>query len=103
MNFMIKTFEKQKREIDEDYLKYIRTLPCVVGDSGCCGDVVAHHTVAVGSGGSDYLSIPVCVRHHIPGVHTEGKDTFQKHHGLCFDRIIIDLLIKYIKTIDKSL
>ena len=99
---MIKKFEKQKRETDKKYLEYIRTLPCVVGDSECCGDIAAHHTVSVGSGGSDYLTIPLCVRHHIPGVHVMGKDTFQEFYNLDFKKIIIDCLIGHLKEVDNE-
>lgn len=99
---MMPTDPKQKRETDKAYLAYITRQPCIVNNHECCGDVVYHHTVSVGAGGSDYLAIPVCVAHHIPGVHTLGKDTFQKKYNINFDKEIIQLLINFIKlkTVD---
>ena len=86
---------KPIRETDEDYLKYIRGEPGLIeGD-----DIVAHHTVSVGAGGSDYLAVPLPFKHHTPGVHSMGKATFQKEYNINFDKEIIRLLINYIKKI----
>jgi len=88
---------KQTREVDKAYLKYIRSQPCIINNSECYGEIVYHHTISVGAGGPDHLSIPVCVAHHIPGVHALGKETFQKKYNVEFDKEIIRLLIGYIK------
>ena len=86
------------RETDKEYLEYIRCQPGLVEGE----DIVAHHTVAVGAGGSDYLTVPIPIKHHIPGVHTMGKDTFQKTYNINFDKEIIKLLISYIKEIKRT-
>ena len=89
---------KPIRETDKDYLEYIRNEPGLVeGD-----DIVAHHTVSVGAGGSDYLAVPLPFKHHTPGVHSMGKATFQKEYNINFDKEIIRLLIKYIKKLKQE-
>lgn len=88
-------YKKNKRQEDKDYKKYIKSQPCIVGYD-CMGDISAHHVISVGAGGSDYQTVPLCVKHHIPGVHTMGKATFQAIHGLSFNKEIIRLLTSYI-------
>ena len=91
---------KIKREINKDYKKFIEQQPCVVRGFNCMGDVVAHHDPSVGAGGSDFMAIPLCVVHHIPGVHQKGKDTFQEHHCIDFNKERVRLLLKYISTLE---
>lgn len=87
--------QKQKRLVDKTYLKYIRHQPCLINNLDCIGDVVYHHTVSVGAGGSDYLTVPLCHRHHVPGVHLMGTVTFQGMHEIDFNNEIIRLLNAY--------
>lgn len=89
---------KQTREIDEDYLKFIRNEPGLIEGN----NIVAHHTVSVGAGGSDYLAVPLPFKQHIPGVHSMGKATFQEKYNLNFETEIIKLLIKYIKKLKEK-
>jgi len=89
---------KIKRETDPDYLKWIRSQPCLV-DVGCEGDVVPHHDPSVKAGGSDYCAIPLCVKHHIPGVHSLGRKTFQARYGIDFNMERVRLLIGYIRRL----
>jgi len=84
---------KQKREVDKKYLKFIRQHSCRCG-VGCMGVVAAHHVKTRGAGGSDYETIPLCVKHHA-AVHKMGIETFQELYFINFDREIIRLLIEY--------
>ena len=86
---------KQKRIIDKKYLAWIKTQPCLVSDFDCRGDVVYHHTVTVGAGGSDYDTVPLCSRHHILGVHSMGCQTFQDVYEIDFEVEIKRLNKKY--------
>jgi len=86
------------REEDKEYLAYIRKQPGLVEGT----DIVAHHTISVKAGGSDYLTVPLPIKHHIPGVHQMGKDTFQELYNINFDKKIIRLLIGYIKEIKRT-
>ena len=89
---------KQKREVDKDYLAYLRKQPCLAWD--CPNKAEVHHDPSVAAGGSDYLALPLCPEeHHIPGVHAMGKDTFQKRHNINFDKERIRLLKGYIKEL----
>ncbi len=66
---------KVKRCIDEDYLAWIRTQPCLVCKMGS----VPHHTVSKGAGGSDLKAVPLCPDHHNLGgdsIHRLGRTTF---------------------------
>ena len=91
--------EKHPREIDEDYLKYIRGEPCLVSNEHPC---IAHHTESRATFGSDYKTIPLIEKHHTPGVHSMGKATFQELYNINFDKEIIRLLIKYIKELKRT-
>ena len=86
---------KNKREIDKEYLKFIRKHSCLCG-VGCMGRVEAHHTTTRGAGGSDYKALPLCAKHH-SAAGGYGKDTFQNRYFMDFDKEIIRLLIEHIK------
>jgi len=55
-----------------------------------------HHVNHQGSGGSDYLAIPICARHHTE-VHARGRDTFQSEHEINFAEIHRDLLLEWME------
>lgn len=86
---------KPKRHKDKKYLEWILTQPCIVDNCECLGDIIYHHTVTVGAGGSDKEAVPLCKRHHIPGVHSMGKKTFQEKYGINFKLEILRLIGKY--------
>lgn len=88
---------KIKRETDKAYRKYIEKQPCMVGID-CLGDVISHHIETVGSGGSDYSCINLCMKHHNE-IHAMGKDTFQRKYNIDFNKERIRLLIGYIKRL----
>lgn len=85
-------YEKPIREVDKDYLKFIRKEPCLI--TGLKAD--PHHTVSRGAGGSDYRAVPLNREKHSE-CENIGIKTFQKKYYLSFDREIIRLLIIYIK------
>ena len=84
------------REQDKKYLEYIKGLPCLCHDNLCIGDIVPHHTKTKGSGGSDYLTVPLCGFHHAE-VHSIGRTTFQRVHNINFTTETIRLLARYRK------
>jgi len=88
---------KPSREVDKDYLKYIRRQPCLV--YGCPNKAIAHHDPTVGAGGSDYTSVPLCTYHHIPGIHQMGRGIFQKTYSIDLNREKVRLLIGYINIL----
>lgn len=83
---------KLKREVDKAYLRYVREQPCIISSQ----KAEPHHTVSVGAGGSDYLSVPLSHILHVE-CHAIGKDTFQEKYGVSFDKEIIRLLTNYIR------
>ncbi len=78
---------KPKREIDKKYLEYIKTLPCACKDETCVGEIAPHHTTTKGAGGSDYLTVPLCAKHHTQ-CHDMGRYSFQRKLGVSFDEIV---------------
>jgi len=66
-------FPKPERIKDPELRKEVAQEPCACRD-GCSGDVVAHHVTSKGSGGDDVRRnlMPLCIIHHVPGVHTKG-------------------------------
>jgi hypothetical protein len=69
-------FPKTPPARDEDYLDYIRSLPCCVCVTGT--PVHPHHMESGGVGckGSDHSCVPMCANHHRE-FHDMGADTFQ--------------------------
>ena len=90
-------YPKIKREIDKDYLAYIRKQPCLVG-LFCRGRVAPHHDPSIGAGGSDYRALPLCANHHTT-VHQIGRKSFQDRSMLNFNKERVRLLIGYIKRL----
>ncbi|MFC1567334.1 hypothetical protein ACFL3R_00670 [Thermodesulfobacteriota bacterium] len=87
---------------DEDYLNYIRTLPCTYCMSVPIEDKPnhPHHEPLGDSGGyglksSDYFTVPLCGTCHST-VHLCGAETFWE--GFDIKRVIIDLMSSYIST-----
>lgn len=82
--------ERQPRQRDEDYLNYVRSLPCVI-----CGDTVtveaAHlrvgsisHNKSYGAmqmKSSDKWALPLCTRHHREQ-HAMNELEFWAKHGI---------------------
>lgn len=69
---------KPVRELDEEYLAFVRSLSCAKCNAS--GPSVSHHHPlaghsAMGSKTSDYRTVPLCVRCH-DEVHQHGKISF---------------------------
>ena len=91
---------KPKRETSKKYLEYIKTLPCIaLGSHVCVGDIVPHHSVTRGAGGSDYLTVPVCYAAH-QTIHNLGRVRFESASGVSIDDEIRKNLIGYIKRLE---
>ena len=84
--------EKPTREIDLDYLGFVRSHPCAVCN---VTGVEAHHLKTRASGGSDYTSVPLCASHHSEW-HQLGNREFTDRHGVNLWRTNADLLRRYI-------
>ena len=89
-------FPKPIREKAPDYLDYIRSLRCLCYGPECTGDVAPHHAKSVGAGGSDYLTIPLCARHHAEA-HQSGLSSLEYRHHFDRQTAIIRFLIGYIQ------
>ena len=90
-------FPKPTRYVDEDYLSYIRTLPCL--GLNCGADSGPHHFVTRGAGGSDHFAVPLCQRHHTE-IHW-GRETWQKKHACDLWRECARLLSDYLRRGDE--
>lgn len=90
---------KNKRYVSNQYLEFIRELPCCV-----CGDnlVDAHHVASVGSGGSDLTCIPLCRADHTQ-YHVINKASFENKHGIDVDEIRLELLELYVRQLESLL
>jgi hypothetical protein len=77
------------------YLDYIRSMPCLVQGRDCYGKVEPHHLQSRGAGGSDFLAIPLCSGHHTGGIHVMGIDTFARHYGIDYEKVILHLARLY--------
>lgn len=90
---------KPKRERDEAYLAWIRTLPCLV-----CGgtlSVDAHHVREKGKGGtgtkpSDRRTVPLCREAH-SSYHDIGRVRFEATFRLNLEAQILRLNAYYAK------
>ena len=85
-------FPKPRRKRDPKYLAYVRRQGCL-----CCKNYAeAHHLEhgGVGTKGSDYVTAPLCWRHHRE-LHDIGHAAFEVKHGLDLYRIAAELLEKY--------
>src|SRR4030042_6190793 len=85
---------KPKTHRDEEYLAYIRTLPCVV-----CGKIPcqAHHLSCGGKAlkCNDLETAPLCPEHHSE-LTNNGKKTFIEKYGIDWKTIRLNCLVGYI-------
>ena len=77
----------------EEYLKFIRTLPCCV----CGAAAEPHHAGRSYKGlkSSDYSCVPLCRQDHRE-LHHIGVLTFQKKHGVSMATEIAYALHRYV-------
>lgn len=84
---------KPKRVTDRAYLRWVKTKPCLVSHSlinvdmlprdTCVGPIDPHHTKPVSLGGSDYMVVPLCRKHHDEAQC--NSLTFQNFYAIIFD------------------
>jgi hypothetical protein len=66
---------------DRGYQEWVRSQGCVIG-TGCLGVVQAHHVDTRGHGGHDRKNLAgLCVGHH-DELHTSGRVSFARKHGV---------------------
>lgn len=97
-------FPKPQRYICEEYLKWIRSKPCVLSHLCRSMPSEAHHTVTVKSGGSDLTVIPLCRQHH-NFYHAKGPGTFiraVRQAGYRKDITVSGLMYIYLKEFVES-
>lgn len=93
------------REVDEDYLDFIRGERCVVsGTHGGTGfyRIDPSHTSTVGSGGSDYDSLPLARWLHTE-LGTLGVKTFARKYNLDWSALIADHNKRYTAATGKEI
>ena len=89
---------KNKTDKDPKYLAWIRKQPCVITGKTPCE---AHHTQTGGIGmkGNDYSALPLHHAEH-QRCHQVGARTFWGIIVYDLDRLIIDHLVRYIRSVD---
>lgn len=91
--------DKKQPLRSQEYMKYIRTYPCVVCKTKT--GIHAHHVESAGLGlkGSDFFTIPLCSKHHVDSsdsIHKLGSiDLFQQTHSLNIYKLISNFLLDY--------
>lgn len=86
---------KKKTARDKKYLAFVLTQPCCI-----CGiedeTIIYHHTTTGGTGmkGSDYLTIPLCGKHHAE-VHNTGCKTFYDDHNKTESLLVLKTIRAY--------
>lgn len=91
-------FGKNQQVRSEDYLDYVRSLPCCIGDEPPPSD--PHHVQRAGLGGislkpSDFFAIPMCRSHH-DMFHANREET-EKWLGVDLWYEVAKCLQKYLK------
>jgi len=80
---------KNKRIENDEYLAFVRDLPCVV----CFQNAEPHHiknewaSSGVGTKGHDIHTIPLCRKHHAE-FHQKGREKWEKEHGSQSDYVV---------------
>src|SRR5262245_58134471 len=90
-------FQERRRRIAEDYLRFLRSKPCLLCDRR---DVVPHHLVSRKwreATRDDFLCLPACSQIHAQ-IHSLGLARALHRHGLQMQYLIAaveDLLVEY--------
>ena len=79
--------KRKKTKAEKEYPTKVRSLPCVVPDGNCGGDIHCHHKTGAGMGikSSDFDSFPLCANHHVFGgyriaIHA-GVKAWEERYG----------------------
>jgi hypothetical protein len=89
--------QKRNREIDNDYVVFIKGFPCCNPNCGSF-PVDAHHVQTKARLGSDRTCLPFCHSCHLRHIHGRGEKTCQREWGIVFD----DLVIQYNQAYEKN-
>lgn len=85
--------EKRPREIDRDFLAFVRQHVCAV----CCESPVdAHHLKTKATGGSDRNAVPLCKHHHMEW-HALGNRLFTERHSINLWKVSAALLVEWFR------
>ena len=88
---------KKKRVTNRAYVKWIKTLPCLVLNSSvsatpCILPIDPHHVTPRSLGGSDYTCVPLCRRHHD---EANNRAEFEAKYPVVLDYEIVRLNRQY--------
>lgn len=83
-------FPKQTREVNEDYLEFIRKQPCCISGE----NAEPHHLKSVGSGGSDMSCVPLSRKLHTE-VHMMGRSRFEAKYEIRLNDVNMEMRGKY--------
>ncbi len=89
------------RKKNKSYLNHIKGLSCICKDTSyrCDQTIHSHHVKTIGSGGSDYQTVPLCALHHSE-VHNIGRETFAQKHAIDWERAQMESLVGYIEMLE---
>lgn len=85
---------KPSRVLAPEFLRFIRSKPCVV-----CGHatVDADHLHTRGAGGSDFSALPLCRLHHSER-HQLGNARFEEKYRINLWRINATLVVEFFTS-----
>lgn len=103
---MIAPLTKPQRKRDEDYLAFVRALPCRIHTSHCEGHIDPHHIVPrgggkVGSKTDDDRCLPFC-RYHHDEYHKLGRSCFEREYVIDLEAEILKLQRAYRPTVKRE-
>lgn len=81
-------FGVEGRAQDDDYLAFVRALPCLVCDRSPCDP---DHLQRQSQGRNDYLCIPLCREHHTER-HKVGVSKFEEKHRIDLEHALIAVM-----------
>ena len=85
---------RRGRVVNDEFLAYVGSLPCLVHGRGCPGRVTVHHVKETpGAQKNDERTVPLCEELHLHDfgphcVERLGKVGFQEFWGVIFDAAI---------------
>lgn len=80
---------------DRDYLRFIRSQPCIISDRKCRGPIDPHHIGHYGQArANDRRAAPLCRLHH-DEAETITDQKFEEEYGVSFEAAIIGLNDEY--------
>ncbi len=97
INKFLKAVEKSWRGVDIEYKTWVQSLACICfGNYEHISPTIAHHTKTRAAGGSDYRTLPFCIKHH-DEVHQKGMAYMEGKYGFNHLDEIIRLLTQWLE------